>query len=70
MGAICEETFKFSTLLLSKILISTYLNQSKLNLNLMFGLNFGIIYLFEFFILVESLKNDERNKMIMYKYHA
>jgi hypothetical protein len=37
---------------------------------LMFGLNFGIIYLFEFFILVESLKNDERNKMIMYKYHA
>jgi hypothetical protein len=67
VGAICENFLKFSILLLSKILISTYLNQLKLNLNMMFALNFGIIYIFELLVLVESMKNDERSKVIVYK---
>jgi hypothetical protein len=33
----------------------------------MFALNFGIIYLFEFLVLVESMKNDERSKVIVYQ---
>jgi hypothetical protein len=36
----------------------------------MFALNFDIIYLFEFSILIKSMMNDETMKMIMcdYKY--
>jgi hypothetical protein len=32
----------------------------------MFALNFGIIYLFEFSILIKSMRNDERKKMIVW----
>jgi hypothetical protein len=32
----------------------------------MFALNFGIQYLFEFLVLIESMKNDEGNKLIVY----
>jgi hypothetical protein len=28
----------------------------------MFALNFGIIYLFEFSILIKSMRNDEKNE--------
>ncbi len=31
----------------------------------MFALNFGIQYLFEFLVLIESMKNDEGNKLIV-----
>jgi hypothetical protein len=30
----------------------------------MFALSFGSIYLFEIFVLVEGVKNDERTKVI------
>jgi hypothetical protein len=39
----------------------------------MFALNFGIIYLFEFLILVESMKSDEENELnvcVTKKHHA
>jgi hypothetical protein len=32
----------------------------------MFALNFGIQYLFEFLVLIERMKNDEGNKLIVY----
>jgi len=32
----------------------------------MFALNFGIIYLFEFSILIKSMRNDEKKKMIVW----
>jgi hypothetical protein len=31
----------------------------------MFALSFGTIYLFEFLALVESMKNNEKGKVIM-----
>ncbi len=36
-----------------------YINHPKLNLNLMFPLNFGTIYLFEYLILVEVMRSDD-----------
>lgn len=53
------KNFNFPTLLLLKTVISTYLIHPRLNLASLFSLNFGIIYLFEFFILVEPMKSDE-----------
>jgi hypothetical protein len=32
----------------------------------MFALNFGTQYFFDFLVLIESMKNDEGNKLIMY----
>jgi hypothetical protein len=31
----------------------------------MLALNFGIMHLFEFCVLIENMKNDERNKMMV-----
>jgi hypothetical protein len=44
------------TLIIIKIFI--YLKHRKFNLNIMFALNFEIIYLFEFSILIESVKSN------------
>ncbi len=52
-----KELFK-KFLFLSKFLIFTYLTHRKFTLNLMFALSFGIIYLFEFLVLVQNIKND------------
>jgi hypothetical protein len=49
-------------------MISTYLNHPKLNLSFMFTLNFYTIYLFEFLILVESMRSDENIKVVVYDY--
>jgi len=46
LGGYYEGTLNLLTLLLSYVLISTYLNNPKFNLNFIFGLNFGIIYIF------------------------
>ncbi len=62
----CEGSLNFPTLLLYSILISTYLNHLKINLNIIFALNFSIQYLFEFLVLIENMKNDERKKLIVY----
>jgi len=40
-------------------LIFTSLSHPEQDLNFMFALNFGIIYLFEFLVLVEITRNDE-----------
>jgi hypothetical protein len=50
---------KFSHLLLFNSLISTYLNPPKINLNFTFALNFHIIYLFQFLILIKITRNDK-----------
>jgi hypothetical protein len=41
-----EGTLNLLTLVLSYVLIFTYLNHLKLNLKFMFALHFGIIYIF------------------------
>jgi hypothetical protein len=46
LGGYYEGTLNLLTLLLSYVLISAYLSNPKFNLNFMFGLNFGIIYIF------------------------
>ncbi len=64
---LCEEALNFLTLLLFNFLICTYKGHPKLNLNFMFALNFGTIYLFEFLVLVEVVRHlhvvHHNNKM-------
>ncbi len=60
-----ERTLCFPTLLLLKFIIYTYLNFSKDILNLMFALNFGTIYLFQFLVLVEGMGSVNRRKVKM-----
>jgi len=59
LGILCERMLKIFDLLLSNYLISTYLNHPKINLNCMLALNFGVICLCTFKILVEVVKDDE-----------
>jgi hypothetical protein len=66
LRVVCEGVLVYCTLLLSKLLIFTYLNHPKLSLNFVFALSFGTIYLFEFLVLVESMKNNEKGKVIMH----
>ncbi len=49
-------------------MISTYLNNFKLNLSFMFALNFDTIYLIEFLILVKSMRSDEKIKVVVCDY--
>jgi len=51
-------------LFFSQCLIFTYLTHLELSSKCMFALNFDIIYLFEFLILVTIVKGDERKKFI------
>ncbi len=64
-GLLCKGALNFPILLLSTFLTIIYINHFKLNLNFMFALNFGIIYLFEFLILVENMKSDEESELNM-----
>ncbi len=54
----------FLILFLFKFLTSSYLNDLKFNF--MFVLSFDIINFLEFWISFESMKSDERNKMIVH----
>jgi len=49
----------FHLIILYKILISTYLNNPPINLNFMFALNLGTIYLFFVFFVFFSLRLNE-----------
>jgi len=60
-----ERNLCFPTLLLLKCIIYTYLNFSKYNLNLVFALNFGTMYLFQFLVLVEGMGSANRSKVKM-----
>jgi hypothetical protein len=60
LGVLCEEALVFSISLLSKYLILIYLNHLKLNLKFIFALNFGIIHLLEFLVLIEGVRSYER----------
>jgi hypothetical protein len=53
------------SLLLSKNFIFTYLNHPKPNIYFMLALNFCIMHLFEFYVLIGNMKNDERNKVLV-----
>jgi len=60
----CKGTFIFSNLFLFKILISTYL--TILNLIQILYFHIGPIHLFEFLVLVECVKVDERSKVTLH----
>ncbi len=49
-------------------MICTNLNHLKLNFSFMFALNFDNIYLSEFLILVESMRSDEKFKVVVCDY--
>jgi len=63
LGVLCEGTIIFLTLLLFNFLLSTHINQPKLNLNFKFTFNFATIYLFE--VLVESVKTNKQKEVIV-----
>ncbi len=64
MGELYKGALNFLAILLFNLLISICLDYPKLNLNFMFALNFNILYLFGFLILVQGVRNDERSKVI------
>ncbi len=66
---LCEGTLNFLTLLLDNYLIPTYLSNLKLNLNFMFALFFGTIYMFEYLYLIEIMKHLDvvHHKDIMFR---
>ncbi len=64
LGVLCEGALIFLTLLLFKFLLSTYINQPKLNLNFKFTFNFGTVYLFE--VSVESVRIDKQKEVIVH----
>jgi hypothetical protein len=43
-------------------------NHPKINLISIFALNFGTLWLFEFLILIEGVRNDEGSKVIAYNF--
>jgi hypothetical protein len=53
----CGKIFFFHVVIY--FLIFTSLSHPKQDLNFMFALNFGVIYIFEFLVLVEITRNDE-----------
>jgi len=63
-GELYKGALYFLIILLFNLVISICLDYLKLNLNFMFALNFNILYLFEFFILTQDVRNDKRNKVI------
>jgi hypothetical protein len=59
-GVLCEGALVFPFSLLSKYLILTYSKHLKFNLNFIFVLNFDVIYLLEFLVLIEGVRSNER----------
>lgn len=59
---LCARALIFFTLLLSKFIMSTYLNHYKIKVNFIFAVNFGTIYLLDFQILTKGIKINEKKK--------
>ncbi len=67
-GILCEGPLFFPPYynLLSKYLISTFLNHLLFNLKFMFALNLDTIYFFEFEFLIEGVKNVKKWIVVMH----
>ncbi len=59
-GVLCKGALVFPFSLLSKFLILAYSKHLKFDLNSIFVLNFDIIYLLEFLVLIEGVRSNER----------